>query len=383
MRSRKLFVVALFLPLIGASVAQASPLCERLYERLAELPSVTSNRPTGTSRDLIGALSRHNLDLRAARGQARRMGCSGGSITIINGENDALCRQIDERIAALRDEIDALKAQRLADLNGTEHDAARRRVMVALSANRCDETQDAIVSASVGGDEQPRNIIADLPPIGSEQPPVLRGRTEFPELEFGDQAGDLRTMCVRTCDGAFFPISAHASPADFPRDAEACSRRCPGAETELYYHPLTSGDTESMVSAETGKLYSDLPTAFAYKTGDPADRKQCGCALTPRAAAPVGTPITPGGSISTVTSDPGRAAPTQSAAADPAASAAPSSPASPSAAAAPAVAPPIERPYDPKANRVRQVGPTFLPAEETAIDLRHPKGPAFQPQQAN
>ena len=46
-----------------------------------------------------------------------------------------------------------------------------------------------------------------------------------------------------------------------------------------------------------------------------------------------------------------------------------------------AKAPPEERPYDPSKNKVRVVGPTFLPNEETSIDLKHPKGPAYQPVQ--
>ncbi|RVH10143.1 hypothetical protein CN216_27390, partial [Sinorhizobium meliloti] len=42
-----------------------------------------------------------------------------------------------------------------------------------------------------------------------------------------------------------------------------------------------------------------------------------------------------------------------------------------------------ERPYDPAKNKVRVVGPTFLPQEESAIDLKHPLGPRYQPLQEN
>jgi hypothetical protein len=41
------------------------------------------------------------------------------------------------------------------------------------------------------------------------------------------------------------------------------------------------------------------------------------------------------------------------------------------------------RPYDPKNSRVRIVGPTFLPQEESAIDLKNPLGPRYQPLQEN
>ena len=41
-------------------------------------------------------------------------------------------------------------------------------------------------------------------------------------VDLGDSAvnGSYRTMCVRTCDGAYFPISSQASPMGFQRDVE-------------------------------------------------------------------------------------------------------------------------------------------------------------------
>ena len=42
-----------------------------------------------------------------------------------------------------------------------------------------------------------------------------------------------------------------------------------------------------------------------------------------------------------------------------------------------------DRPYDPQNTKVRVVGPRFLPAQESSIDLKHPTGPGYQPQQTN
>ena len=85
---------------------------------------------------------------------------------------------------------------------------------------------------------------------------------------------------MRTCDGGFFPITAGATPLDFRRDEKVCAMMCPQTQTELYYHSLSSQETEDMVSAVTGKPYSMLPSAFAYRTRDLSKPSQCGCDLS-------------------------------------------------------------------------------------------------------
>lgn len=409
-------MAALLGPLMLLSAgAEASPLCDRLFARLADLPETMSNDAGARGfddtrqRNFTGAISRLNIELRSARSQQRALGCSTESVIVVNGDNEEACADIDNRIAAIGDDLADLKARRTEEIAGSADDAARRRVLVALQANRCEAIDSDLVSASVSGPEaseprRHRNIIADLPPIGSEDT-GLRGLSDpsssgeplseppisdlsAPNLHLLTQDGPLRTMCVRTCDGSFFPISANATPEDFERDAQTCSARCPGATTELYYHPLT-GETQDMISASTGSPYTDLPTAFAYKSGSPATRSQCGCRIPTQSAA-----TNPGSGFSTLPAD--APSPRMSTPSDKAvitittkpqpAETEPASPAAPLPATAPAeVATPSvnERPYDPKAHRVRQVGPTFLPAEESSIDLRNPAGPGYQPQQTN
>ncbi|URK87642.1 DUF2865 domain-containing protein [Rhizobium sp. RCAM05350] len=170
-----------------------------------------------------------------------------------------------------------------------------------------------------------------------------------------DYPGSLRTLCVRTCDGAFFPISSNASPADFQRDAEACQRRCPGAETALYYHALTTEETDQMVSAATGEPYADLPSAFAYKTRDLSQPGQCGCRPAGQTAIQQSTPDNGKGVIDLRTRKNTDDTQAKNTVAD--------------------------RPYNPQDNKVRVVGPSFLPSQETSIDLRHPAGPGYQQQQ--
>jgi hypothetical protein len=72
-----------------------------------------------------------------------------------------------------------------------------------------------------------------------------------------------RTLCVRLCDGYYFPISSAASQDTLAHDADVCSASC-GAEARLFFHPSSGGDARSAVDL-TGMAYSSLPNAFRYR----------------------------------------------------------------------------------------------------------------------
>lgn len=77
------------------------------------------------------------------------------------------------------------------------------------------------------------------------------------------QSGAVRTLCVRMCDGFYFPISYAAPRSALARDADACTASC-GADARLFYHPTQGGDAESMVDL-SGLAYASLPNAFKYR----------------------------------------------------------------------------------------------------------------------
>ena len=72
-----------------------------------------------------------------------------------------------------------------------------------------------------------------------------------------------KTVCVRLCDGFFFPVSFSTLPNHFGRDAEQCQSRC-AAPVELYYHQNPGGDIKQAVSAKSQTPYTSLKTAFRY-----------------------------------------------------------------------------------------------------------------------
>ena len=79
----------------------------------------------------------------------------------------------------------------------------------------------------------------------------------------GDANGAYRTLCVRTCDGYYFPIKSRVSSHHFSRDARQCQAMC-GSEAKLFYLPKGSDDVKNMTDI-SGRIYGQLPTAFAYR----------------------------------------------------------------------------------------------------------------------
>jgi hypothetical protein len=91
------------------------------------------------------------------------------------------------------------------------------------------------------------------------------GGTFAPGYEPGPQmSGDFRTICVRTCDGYYFPVSFSAPSSRFAEDERVCQRMCPAAQVSLYTYRNPGEDVQQAVSLD-GRAYTELPTAFRYR----------------------------------------------------------------------------------------------------------------------
>jgi hypothetical protein len=114
-----------------------------------------------------------------------------------------------------------------------------------------------------------------------------------------------RTVCVRLCDGYYFPISFSTLPNHFERDAESCSSKC-AAPAELYYYQNPGGSPDQMTAARTNELYTQLKSAFRYRK---EYVKGCSCKITeyvPEAGAPQQQgALTPGATTNPAAGAPG------------------------------------------------------------------------------
>lgn len=371
-RARLFIAVLAGLPFLSAgSAAAASGTCERLRAELANLPRIVAD--TASARKYAGAIASQNIQLRKARSDMNRFGCGSRSVTVIGGRNAEACGTLAAVIGKMERNLKILDQKRRQYAAGVSTNGARNRLLAALGANGCNGEDPAQVMPAAAtetlrtlGDEERSGLFQGVLPEGGERLGLLSpGRGGH---------GNLRTVCVRTCDGGFFPISSGATPLDFRRDQKVCAMMCPQTETELFYHSLTGGqETGDMTSTVTGRPYSTLPNAFAYRTRDLSKPGTCGCDLSAYyqemirrekalAATDEATARTDGGkdrdraasgSITDIRTLPRDTLPLEEAV----------------TAKAPVRA---ERVYDPASSKVRVVGPLFLPADESAIDLGRP-----------
>jgi hypothetical protein len=78
-----------------------------------------------------------------------------------------------------------------------------------------------------------------------------------------DPAVTYRTLCVRLCDGFYFPINDRSQPGNFLAEEKTCQSHC-AVPARLFYQPAPADDASGMV-ALTGERYADLPNAFRYR----------------------------------------------------------------------------------------------------------------------
>jgi hypothetical protein len=111
-----------------------------------------------------------------------------------------------------------------------------------------------------------------LTPGGRPYPPRDDGRVRIKRNDDGDATGDnrttYRTLCVRTCDGYYFPISNSTTKREFYNDQAKCKSTC-GGEARLFVTPTNMSvkpkeSLDSMVDLN-GMPYMRLPMALKYR----------------------------------------------------------------------------------------------------------------------
>lgn len=356
-RARLLFAIVTGLPLLLAGGAAAN-VCERIQAELTNLPKIVVD--TASARKYAGAIARQNIQMRKAKSDQRRLGCSSGSIIVIGGANAEACATLASVIGKMERNLGILDKKRRDFAGGVSSKGTRNRLLASLEANGCNDARVVPVAAT-----ETLRTLDDTRTLPLGTAPEDSERLQLRSLGGNAGHGNLRTVCVRTCDGGFFPISSNASPMDFRRDQKVCAMMCPEIETELFYQSMSGGqETEQMTSTVTGRAYTELSNAFSYRTRDLSKPGSCGCNLSAyyqemikREKASKGDAAETAstddageednGSVTTI-----RTLPKKEEVKTPAKI--------------------VERDYDPAKSKVRTVGPVFLPENSSAIDLGRP-----------
>jgi hypothetical protein len=204
--------------------------------------------------------ARQQGELDRVTAQAKRMGCDSSGFFSLFNNRSAQCGPVNSQIQQMRANLDQitgnLERLRGGGFGGDDRENQRRSVLTALAQNNCGPQYAAAAQPPPqGGGGFLNNLFggngnqATSPPLGDLGPP----------------SGTYRTVCVRTCDGGYFPISFATVPARFPDDDKTCKALCPATEATLYAYRNPGEDINQAISVN-GQPYTALPNAFHYRT---------------------------------------------------------------------------------------------------------------------
>src|SRR5215831_6357250 len=252
-------------PQYGAAPA-TNQVCVRLESQLAMIDrGATDPARADQIKRTEDATRQQQAELERLQGVARRTGCESSGFFLFGGQSPQ-CADVNGHIQRVRGNLDRLNSD-LQRLQGNTPDRSdqRRAVLMQLAQNDCGPQYRAAAPP------RPQNFFEALFGGGnvapSPAPGGYPGSTELP------QTGTYRTLCVRTCDGFYYPISFSTVPTRFPDDERTCQRTCPAAEVTLFTHRNPGEDVNQAVSL-SGQNYRDLPNAFHYRQ---ALNPSCGC----------------------------------------------------------------------------------------------------------
>src|SRR5476649_2960941 len=231
---------------VGALAQSQNPACQRLEAQLASLDR-GNNDPARADqiRRAEDAVNRQQFEVDRLVAQSRRSGCESSGFFSIFSNAPPQCGGLSRQIDQQRNALERLQNQ-LEQLSGgtTERASQRQSLLIALGNNGCGaQYRSAALAGQQGGFFD--RLFGSNGGIFSSAP--------------GAMGGTYRTICVRTCDGFYYPISFATSQDRFRDDEQTCERMCPASEVALYsYH--NPGEEVAQAVSLNGRLYTNFRT---------------------------------------------------------------------------------------------------------------------------
>jgi len=227
-----------------------SPICLQLEQRLA-LDAQNQSGAQGAIQQLRTKLRAARRDQRRADRALARRNCYESFLFTRSLRPSRTCHNLDRKSRDSGRRAEDLAAQ----LRGLQDRGSRRErqdeIVRALARNNC----GANYQQEARRRDPFTNFWQDNDGDSTRGPSNLFGGLPF---------ATYRTVCVRLCDGYYFPVSFSTLPTHFVRDNQACQSKC-AAPTELYFHQNPGGSVDQMVSQRTQQPYTTLRTAFRYR----------------------------------------------------------------------------------------------------------------------
>jgi len=162
------------------------------------------------------------------------------------------CLKMNDRVEDARRQLTQLQQQRQTLMGGGGNKRRQAELQAALARSGCGGVRAP----------QPRRGggLFDFFGGGREEEEEL---PQTPIYRSVDPNGRYRSVCVRLCDGFFYPIHYSIYGSQLGQDAEQCQSSC-AAPAELYVYRNPGQEIEQAVSLN-GSAYMDLPVALRFR----------------------------------------------------------------------------------------------------------------------
>ncbi|MBV8104312.1 MAG: DUF2865 domain-containing protein, partial [Hyphomicrobiales bacterium] len=207
------------------------------------------------------AADRQRAELSRTSAYAHSIGCDNQKFLFFGSEPPAQCSEIKGQIARMQ--------ANLADLQARSGGGGGRADLIARYNSECvnaPKQPTNIFEALFGGARPPNpfesTTPASIPMSPDEQQETIEKSIENEKKGANAHAGSY-AVCVRTCDGSFFPVSYSGAGSRADSLEEVCRSLCPNADVALYSFPL--GGTIDQAVSSTGERYVDMPNALKFQ----------------------------------------------------------------------------------------------------------------------
>lgn len=228
----------------GTNWATKNPICLKLEQRLLQ-----EGQKGNATRDQLPRIEAEirNVD-RAFNVGASQLDktCYEFFLFTKSFRNTPQCKELAKQVDVSKRRLAELEAQR-QEIAGSAGRSYQDDIIRELARNNCGANyadQARRRDAGIWQDEDAGG--------GNSWTPQTNGVATY------------RTLCVRLCDGYYFPVSFSTLPSHFAQDADVCSSKC-AAPTELYYYPNPGGSVDQSVALKSQEAYTKLKVAFRYR----------------------------------------------------------------------------------------------------------------------
>jgi len=220
--------------------------CTRLQAQIAALDQADAARPNPYG----GQIQKLHIELERATNYGHSLGCDRQQFLFFGNPPPPQCGGLNAHIREIQASLGQLQA-------------------AAAQASNTAQRQDLVQRYNAycrGGPPRERGFFETLFGGFNPNPPPMPGpsmdQPPLPEEDHTPRGGS-QALCVKCCDGGFFPLNYSVRHGDTEGLEDLCHALCPNVEVSVYTRS-PSKEIQTAVSLD-GAPYTDLPNALKFQ----------------------------------------------------------------------------------------------------------------------